>query len=63
MDKQQIATLNAEVGTIVRLRKVDEAEVVRRIMEFLDWEFHGVVPLPLEARQPEGRELEELSEG
>lgn len=48
MQRKLLMQFDAEVETIARIRGVPVSEVVRRTLEFLDMEFHGVVPLPLE---------------
>lgn len=45
MKVSDLKKLGQEIDTVVRLRAVSEADVCRRIVEFIDHEFHGVVPL------------------
>jgi len=59
MDSKLLKQFAAEADLIVRLRGVSAHELIRRVIEFLDMEFHGVVPLPLDDVQdssPQGED-------
>ena len=44
MDNAGIKRIRQEMDTIVRLKGISELELVERTIEWLDYEFHGVIP-------------------
>lgn len=69
MDRKLLTRIASEIDTVCRLRQKKDVDVVRQLLEWLDYEFHGVVPLFAESdnasavlpdtKKPKGRGLEE----
>lgn len=57
MQRKLLQRLDAEIETVARIRGVPVEKVVQTVCDFIDYEYHGVVPLPLEesSREAPGR--------
>ena len=48
MQRKLLQRLDAEIETVARIRGLPVEKVVETVCEFIDYEYHGVVPLPLD---------------
>lgn len=50
MQRKLLVQLDAEIATVCRVHKLAEQQVVHSLIEWMDYEFHGIVPLPLDEK-------------